>query len=52
MVNVSETTTPYRDDKMSADGHPCVFNERPENPHARGQSAAGPQKTLYTGPAK
>ena len=49
--------------KMSAKGHPSVYNEQQGNPHTTGQlapkqqgnpnttgqAAAGPKTTLYTG---
>ena len=35
--------------KMSAQGHPLVFNERRGNPNSIGQAAASPKTLLYTG---
>ena len=50
MVNMSDNNPTGM--KMSAKGHPLIFNERWGNPHTTGQAVAGPKTLLYTGTAK
>ena len=47
MVNMLKSQQPHQDEKISAQGHPSVFNEWRGNPHITGQNAIVPKTTLY-----
>ena len=47
-VNMSNRQQPQQDEKLSAQSHRWVCNERRGNPQNTVHAAAGPKTTLYT----